>query len=418
MPGVEEKNSYCTRNTATMRKSAAKVKQFEIIGGRPLIILASGIIFFDTVGYGVVVPLLPMYTEKLGMNEFSAGILFASYALALLLFSIPLGLLADRTGRKPMVIFGMFGTVIATIIYAHSMNYPTLMTARVLDGITNAATWTAALSLVGDRFEEKEMGRMMGYIMAAMGAGGIAGPVLGGVLSDLAGYRSPFYFIAALCFVMGIYGCFLREDKTILAGSQVKLFEMISQVLKNRMVLVSCAAITFTTVGVGLIDLTFPLYLDQRFSVSRTQIGILFGMFMISHALASPVAGKLSDRFGEKRPLIAGILLTAAIAPLLGFASELYIIYLIMVVLGASFALFGTPILSVVVNAFKKDESNSVHGTRLGTAFSIINVSWSSGYAIGPLIGGAVMGLLSFTMVPIVYSAFLIVILIITIREL
>lgn len=396
----------------------ASERRFVIMGGRPLIFLACAIMFIDTMGYGVVVPMLPMFSREVGMTEFKAGVLFASYAVALLLGSVPLGIISDRTGRKPMVLFGMFGTLAASLLYAHALTFPGLLCARALDGLTNAATWTAALSLAGDRFEEGVMGRMMGYIMAAMGAGGIAGPLLGGVLSDALGYRSPFYLIAAACLVGGVAGFFLREDRALLAGRHVSIFGMFKQVLKSRLVLVACLVTTLTTIGVGLLDLTFPLYLDERFSASRTQIGLLFGVLMIFYALASPLAGRYSDVHGQKKPVVAGLLLTALFAPFLGIAPGLPALYLLMVLIGASFAAFGTPILTVVVDACEQECNSDDDGTRLGTAFSLLNVAWSTGYIVGPLVGGAVMGWLGFIMVPILYSILLLALSVLAIREL
>ncbi|MBM4042971.1 MAG: MFS transporter, partial [Planctomycetes bacterium] len=97
--------------------------------GRPLVFLACAIILIDSVGYGVVVPLLPLYSRELGVSEFGLGFLFASYAIALLLAAVPLGLLSDRIGRKPLVLFGMFGTMVASVLYAYSGTYLELLGA-------------------------------------------------------------------------------------------------------------------------------------------------------------------------------------------------------------------------------------------------------------------------------------------------
>jgi MFS family permease len=94
----------------------------------------------------------------LHVSDFGIGFLFAVYAIAGLLTAIPVGILSDRWGRKPFVLFGMFAMAGAFVFYAFARSYPVLVVARALDGVTAAATWSAALALLGDRFDEKEMG--------------------------------------------------------------------------------------------------------------------------------------------------------------------------------------------------------------------------------------------------------------------
>src|SRR5665647_429074 len=139
-----------------------------IKSGIPLLALVCGVVFLDSVGYGLVVPVLPLYAKQLGASDFAVGFLFATYAIALCLAAIPFGILSDRFGRKPFVLFGMFAMAGAFVFYALAKSYPVLVVARVLDGLTAAATWSAALALLGDRFEEKEMGSKMGWAIAAM----------------------------------------------------------------------------------------------------------------------------------------------------------------------------------------------------------------------------------------------------------
>ena len=387
-----------------------------IDSGRPLVFLACAIILIDAVGYGVVVPVLPLYSRELGVSEFGLGFLFASYAIALLVASVPLGLLSDRIGRKPLVLFGMFGTMAASIMYAYAGTYAQLLGARVLDGVTNAATWTAALALVGDRVEESRMGRSMGYLISAMAVGGIAGPLVGGVLSDAVGYKFPFFVIAGACLAGGVLGLFLHEDRSFLTGSQVSMRGMLAGVLRKKGVLVACLVTLLTTTGIGLIEPTLPLYLDQEFSMSRSGIGILFGILMVCYAVASPAAGRVSDRFGRKGPVMAGLLATAVLVPFLGIVGSVALMCVLLGLLGISFASFETPILPLVTEELAGGAGDG--GTRHGTAFSLLNVSWSAGYAVGPLIGGAVMGWLGFLPALLIYSVMLLALSVFAVREL
>lgn len=361
----------------------------EIVGGWPLVFLSALVIFIDSVGYGLVVPILPVYASDLGVSEFQVGFLFATYAIAVIVASIPLGYLSDRYGRKPFVLFGMFAMAGAFVFYGLARSYLVLVIARILDGLTAAATWSAALALVGDRFEESEMGSRMGYVMGAAALGGIAGPLIGGVLYDVAGYGAPFYAIAALCFLGGVTAFFLREIRRPKEEYETDLIKIVTPILKNRTILIACLVSLVTTIGFGLLEPTLPLYLQRTFSVSPTEIGLLFGVMSLFFAAGSPIAGKLSDKYGRKDPLIIGLAMTSVLVPLLVVYQSLPPIFVLMALLGITIALFSTPMLPLITDALT-DAGGAERG---GTAFGLMNLFWSMGYALGPLLGSGIMTL-------------------------
>lgn len=365
-------------------------RRTRISGGWPLVFLSSLVVFIDSVGYGVVVPVLPLYATEMGISEFQVGFLFATYAIAVLAGSIPIGLWSDRTGRKPFVLFGMFAMAGAFVFYAFADTYLLLVIARIADGLTAAATWTVALALVGDRIGKGEMGEKMGYVMGAAAAGGIAGPVIGGILSDSLGYRAPFYFIAAVCVTGGTIAVFLEERRDLIKRTRTRVADALGQVFKNRVVMLACLVTVITTMGFGLLEPTFPIFLQRNFDLSRTGIGLIFGAMTVFFAAASPFAGVISDRAGRRLPILAGLALTAVLAPLLSEIGSLAALYVLMSILGIGFALFSTPVLPLVTDALFGTQGETP--VPMGTAFGVVNLAWSLGYALGPLVGGAIMG--------------------------
>jgi multidrug resistance protein len=380
-------------------------ESFRIVGGTPLLLLVSLVIFLDSVGYGVVVPVLPIYAKTLGVSDFGNGFLFATYAIALFLGAIPAGMLSDRFGRKPFILFGMFAMSAAFVFYAFATSYLMLVVARVMDGLTAAATWSAGLALLGDRFESREMGAKMGYAIGAMAVGGIAGPLLGGVLSDAIGYRAPFFAIAGACFAGGVAALFLTEEGASRQASSPAL-KMLKTVLANRTILLACLITLVTTTGLGLLEPTLPIYLREQFSMSRTAIGIVFGVTMTLYAVASPLAGKLSDRLGRKSPILVGLVATAVITPFIAVFKNVAAIYVLMGLLGVTITLFETPSVPLVTDAMPGGPGGGeVH---YGTAFGMLNLFWSLGYALGPLLGGAIMGWAGLLSALLVYSLLLV----------
>lgn len=362
------------------------------------------VVFLDSVGYGIVVPVLPIYAKTLKATDFQIGFLFATYAIALLVGAIPMGLLSDRMGRKPFVLFGMFAMSAAFVFYAFAESYWMLVIARTLDGLTAAATWSAGLALLGDRFEESEMGAKMGYAIGAMAVGGIAGTVLGGFLSDAFGYRAPFYAIAAGCLLGGILAVFLKEERAA-QRAIVPAARMLKNVIANRAILIACVISMVTTTGLGLLEPTLPLYLRDEFSMSRTGIGLIFGVTMLMYAVASPLAGRLSDSIGRKKPIILGLLATAVLMPLIVVFKNVAAICVFMGLLGITLTVFESPSLPLITDSMPRDGGGDIH---YGTAFGLLNFFWSLGYALGPLLGGALKGWAGLLWALLVYSAMLV----------
>ena len=300
----------------------------------------------------------------------------------------------------------MFAMAGAFVFYAFAKSYPVLVVARILDGLTAAATWSAGLALLGDRFEEKEMGSKMGWAIAAMAVGGIAGPLLGGTLADAIGYRAPFYAIAIACLAGGVAAVFLVEHREGLRSSSLG-WRVLRPVFTNRNVLLACLITLVTTTGLGLLEPTLPIYFKNTFNMSRTVIGAVFGVTMLLYALASPVAGKLSDRVGRKPPIIAGLLATAVVTPFLAVFKNEAAVFVLMAVLGASLTFFETPSVPLITDSLPRSGLLG-EGNQYGAAFGLLNFFWSLGYALGPILGGALMGSLGLLSALLVYSALLV----------
>ncbi len=378
---------------------------FRITGGTPLLVLVCAVVLVDSVGYGVVVPIIPLYAEKLGVGDFAIGFLFAAYAIALFVAAIPFGILSDRLGRKPFVLFGMFAMAGAFVFYALANSYPMLVFARALDGLTAAATWSAALALLGDRFEGGEMGTKMGWAMAAAAVGGIAGPLVGGILSDSLGHRSPFYAIGIVCLLGGLAAVFL-EDPPRKERTSSLTWKALKPVYTSRNLMIACVVTLITTMGLGLLEPTMPLYLKNKFHLGTTGIGMIFGVTMLFYATASPLAGRLSDAVGRKKPIVAGLAATAVIAPFVAIFKNIVAVYVMMGLFGAAIAFFGTPSFPLVTDALSR-ASDPGEASLFGAAFGLLNVCWSLGYTLGPLLGGSLMGWAGLLAALLAYSVLL-----------
>jgi MFS family permease len=211
---------------------------------------------------------------------------------------------------------------------------------------------------------------------------------------------------------------FLSGDRAEQRSRAVGL-HMLRPVLKNRNVMLACLITLVSTIGLGLLEPTLPLYFEKTFNMSRTGIGVIFGVTMLFYAIASPAAGKLSDSIGRKKPILLGLLLTAAVTPFLAVFKSVPAEFVLMAAFGAALAFFETPSIPIITDSLPQSGELG-EGNQYGAAFGLLNFFWSLGYALGPILGGALMGWLGLLAALSVYSGLLIALVIfvaVTLRD-
>ena len=151
-------------------------------------------VLLDLLGFGIVIPILPLYAEKLHATDFETGILLAIYSVMQLFFSPIWGRLSDRAGRRPVLLISILGSCGSQLGYALAPSFWWLVVARGFAGVCGANI-TAAQAYIADVTDEKSRAAGMGMLGAAMGLGFVFGPAVGGFLST----RSPTlpFFVAA-----------------------------------------------------------------------------------------------------------------------------------------------------------------------------------------------------------------------------
>ncbi len=143
------------------------------------------------IGYGITVPVLPYYAERIhglaGVSQqviaLHVGILTSVYALAQLIASPFIGRLGDRVGRRPVLLAGLAGMAVTQVAFALTSSLPLLYALRVLSGLATAGLLVAAGASVADLTSEADRVRGMAWFGTAVSLGFVAGPVLGGFLS-------------------------------------------------------------------------------------------------------------------------------------------------------------------------------------------------------------------------------------------
>jgi MFS family permease len=150
----------------------------------------------DLVGFGIVIPILPLYAERFGASPATSGLLLASFSLAQFAAAPAWGRLSDRIGRKPVLLVSLAGTAAGSLVTAVAPGLLVLFLGRVLDGASGGSV-AVAQAAATDLAPPPQRARLLGLLGAAYGVGFVAGPALGG-LASVGGPRLPFLLAGAL----------------------------------------------------------------------------------------------------------------------------------------------------------------------------------------------------------------------------
>jgi DHA1 family multidrug resistance protein-like MFS transporter len=267
-----------------------------------------------TLSHGIVSPVLPLYAQSFGVSLSLVGLLVAGFGIARLLANLPAGILAGRLGRRRVLFLGAVVSALGGVLSGLAGSFEHLVVARMLNGIGSALFITSALTYVADVSTPATRGRYMSVYQSCFLLGITLGPVPGGFLADLIGLRAPFFAIGLASAAAALWvTLYVRESRPPAPGGGSAGGGRgggIGRLLRNwNFVLISLIAFgVFFTRG-GVQQTLLPVIGRDRFGLSPSQLGILFGSIAAINLLTIPVGGLISDRLGRKAAVVPGSLL-------------------------------------------------------------------------------------------------------------
>lgn len=275
------------------------------------------IIFFNQLGFGAVVPVLPLYAKSFNVSVSAIGATVAVFGAARFLSAVPSGRLSDRMGRRPTLALGGLIGVLGNLWSGYASGFLEFLIARFVAGLGGGIVITIGAVVLADISTPERRGRMMalyqGCFLFAVGVG----PFPGGLLAEHFGLAMPFYANAAAAFVVGVIAWFaVPETRDFAArrdGSQPTLMPYGQQIRlmmgKLGFMLVCLMGFTHAMVRTGGLFNVVPLVASGQLGLGTAQIGGGFALGSLFGLLATYPAGMVADRFGRK-PLIvhAGVL--------------------------------------------------------------------------------------------------------------
>jgi len=360
----------------------------------PLVIIFITI-FIDLVGFGIVIPVLPLYAERYGASEATVGVLLATYSAMQFVFAPILGKLSDRVGRRPVLLVSLIGTSIGFLLMGFAPLMPVgfalfglaptliwLFAARIIDGISGGNISTAQ-AYIADVTSPEERSKGMGLIGAAFGLGFVFGPMIGGVLSYVSP-EAPFFFAAALAAANATALYFLLpESLSVEHRSEARrggIVEVLEQSGSWELGAVM-ATYFFSTVAFAMMTATFALFAAHRFNFDAWHTGFLFGYVgVIGAVIQGGLLGRLVKMFGDKPLAVAGTAIFAASVFCLPLSQT--VTSLIITSTGVA---IGNSLMTPTLNALA---SKSVGPAWQGRVLGVLSSVASLARIIGPVLGG------------------------------
>jgi multidrug resistance protein len=344
-------------------------------------------VFLDLLGFGLVIPILPLYAKTLHASDVETGFLLAIYSVMQLFFSPILGRLSDSAGRRPILLISIFGSCGSQLGYALAPSFPWLVVARAFAGICGANV-TAAQAYIADVTDAKERAAGMGLLGSAMGLGFVFGPTLGGLL----GQRSPTlpFFVAsglaALNLILALI--ILREPRPAGERTQARTltWEGLARTVSLPRLRTLMLLFFVVTFGFANLEGTFSLYLERQFGYGRRETSYLFayiGVLMV--IVQGVIVRRLAPRIGERRLIITGTALMGAgflMQVVIGSSVPLLFCAIAVVAIGNG---LNTPSLSSLI-------SRAASGEHQGGVLGVAQACGALARIVGPLVGTWTLG--------------------------
>lgn len=357
--------------------------------------------------FSLVMPFLPLYIQSLGVTgsnvELFSGIAFASTALVSGLVAPMWGKLADKYGRKPMMVrasFAMTFTMSAIAFSHHMGGYWWLLLMRSLMGFFSGFIPNST-AMIASQAPKERSGYALGVLSTAMITGTLIGPSIGGLLAQWFGMANVFLIVGSLLALATILTVFFVHEnfEPVTKDNMLSTKEIVNRI-SNKQILFGLLVTSFIIqVTTQSIEPFVTLYI-KTLTTNTNNLMFISGL-IVSAMLSSSTLGKLGDKYGAYRLILIGLAFSFAMYLPMAFVKTPLQLGLLRFMLG-----FGTGALMPSVNSLLAKITPKEGVSRI---FAYNQMFSNFGVVVGPIVGSAIAGWISYRMAFIVTSLFVVV---------
>ena len=325
-------------------------------------------------------PLIPLYLITFGASSTVVGAFMAVFTITAIVTRVPIGLLIDRIGRKPFLLYGaaLFG--VGNFGYLWAPSIALMIPGRILHGLGWSGCTTAVTTIAADIVPQARRGDMMGYAGMASSLAAALGPVLGFALFHRFDYAGIFFGAGALLVLSFIAGLPVKEPQRGESARRNSSHWIETMAVKET--IHAAIAVAFLSFGHGGILTFLPI---QALKLGLANPGIWFGVYAACILLSRPIAGPMSDRISRRAVILPGLILNIAGILLLAAATSPNWLMAAAIVGG-----FGTGAAQPALMTVAVDQSAA---ERRGQSLAQFQLFYDLGIGIGSLTLGALLDL-------------------------
>lgn len=337
----------------------------------------------NALGYGIIIPILYLYSRKFGLSDFQNGLLFALFSACQFLASPIIGRMSDKFGRKPLLLISLLGTAFSFFMAAFAPNAIILFLSRALDGIT-AGNITVASAVISDTTLPHQRAKGFGIIGASFGFGFVLGPAISAFTF---GFNESLPFIIAgiiSLFAVLLTAVILPETNKFIGRVQKgKLFDLtkLFHALFDKNVGVTLFISLIYSFAFSMFTYAYQPFSVKIMHFSPTQIPLMFTLFGVVGIISQVfLISRITKKFGDKTAFKIALFLAvfSYFAMFFVRSFELFIIVAILLFFSNSFV---GPLIQTILS---KETDEKSQGSILGLNSSYISI----GNIAGPIIGG------------------------------
>lgn len=367
------------------------------LGVRPrlMLIFIAFVLFTDYFCYGLFFPLtayLPLGTNA----ESRLVLLYAVYAVSVLMVTPLFGYFGDRIGGRATMLYGLVLGACSTTLLAFASGFPLLILAKFCQGAASAALWTSGLALIATNFPAKRV-EMLGYAFTGGTFGSVLGPIAGGFLSHALGYKTP-YLVNSAMFVAAaaLVPLLLPPEKS--AAKETVAFHSL---LLNREILLPALAVAMAAFSLGILEPLLPARLKQHGATS-VEVGVIFTIATLIYGLSAPVIGRVAERMSIGKMIVLGAIAMAATLSLFATFNSAILMCIGLSLVNISYAFMLNPASAELGNVVDRSGLSCY-----SAVYAVYNICYSIGMLATALLASAAARLLNFWGVLLCASAIL-----------
>ena len=351
---------------------------------RRLIVLIYVLFFVDEVGLLSLVPLVPVYSDRFDLSKAEAGGLLAAFSLAIVIASVPAGMLADRFGARGVTLAAAAIIALANLATAVAGSYGGLVASRALFGVGSAAVWTATLAWLSDTAGPRRQASALSGVIAVAGVGGMLGPVLAGVVADHVSVEAWFTGVGIAAAIVAVLLAMAPRGRSSPHEHQ-PLGALLDVIRSEPLIAAGLAVMTLGGLADGVINLLASLELSAG-GLSVAATGLVFSTASAIFICVSGLVARAGSRAVSVRSCgIAALAQAAALIPVLISLAVVPVIATVLI--RAPFAAWpyavGLPLAAAGAHR---------RGIRIGTVNGFLGIAWGGANFIGPPVAGLVAG--------------------------